>query len=176
MVLEEPKLALRVKLDCVRDNNIEQMKLLNATIFPVKYQEKFYRDCVACGDVTQLAYDNDVLVGAIACRLEAKEGGKAKLYIMTLGVLAPYRGEGVGALLLKHSLSVALEDPNIEEAYLHVQTNNDGAIRFYEREGFQVTEMIKNYYKRIDPPDCYILHKWLVTPPTVAVPQQQQQR
>jgi ribosomal protein S18 acetylase RimI-like enzyme len=95
---------------------------------------------------------------------------------MTLGVLAPYRGEGVGALLLKHSLSVALEDPNIEEAYLHVQTNNDGAIRFYEREGFQVTEMIKNYYKRIDPPDCYILHKWLVTPPTVAVPQQQQQR
>ena len=38
MVLEEPKLALRVKLDCVRDNNIEQLKLLNATIFPVKYQ------------------------------------------------------------------------------------------------------------------------------------------
>ena len=79
-------------------------------------------------------------------------------------------GCDVGSLLLKHALSVALEDPNIEEAYLHVQTNNQGAIRFYEREGFEVREMIKNYYKRIDPPDCYILHKWLVTPPAASAP------
>ena len=108
------------------------------------------------------AYYNDILVGAIACRLESKGEGKAKLYIMTLGVLAPYRDLGVGTHLLEHSLRVAREDPNIEEAYLHVQTNNDGAIRFYGKHGFSIKEMIPNYYKRIDPPDCYILHKNLV--------------
>ena len=43
-----------------------------------------------------VAYYNDILIGAIACRLEAKGDGKAKLYIMTLGVLAPYRDLGVG--------------------------------------------------------------------------------
>ncbi len=64
-----------------------------------------------------------------------------------------------GTYLLQHSLRVASEDPNIEEAYLHVQTNNEGAIRFYGKHGFAITEMIKNYYKRIDPPDCYILQK-----------------
>mmetsp|Transcript_1530 Transcript_1530/g.3922 ORF Transcript_1530/g.3922 Transcript_1530/m.3922 type:complete len:156 (-) Transcript_1530:416-883(-) len=154
-------MKIQIKLDQVRDQNVKQMKELNAAIFPVKYQDKFYRDCTACGDVTQLAYYNDILIGAIACRLEKKENGKAKLYIMTLGVLAPYRDLGVGTYLLQHSLRVASEDPNIEEAYLHVQTNNDGAIRFYDKHGFAITEMIPNYYKRIDPPDCYILHKSL---------------
>lgn len=38
-------------------------------------------------------------VGAVACRLEKREGGGLKLYIMTLGVLAPYRRLGIGETL-----------------------------------------------------------------------------
>ena len=45
--------------------------------------------------LTLAAYHREVLVGAIACRLEA-HGTSAKMYIVTLGVLAPYRGMRVG--------------------------------------------------------------------------------
>lgn len=40
---------------------------------------------------------------------------------MTLGVLAPYRGVGIGSVLLQRSLEVLQELPEVVEAYLHVQ-------------------------------------------------------
>jgi len=139
---------------------VAQLKLLNQAIFPVRYQESFYKDCLAAGDVTQLAFYQDVLVGAVACRLEAPQGGaegKGKLYIMTLGVLPPYRGQGIGRRLLNHTLAEARKQDKASEVYLHVQTNNDDAVNFYKKHDFEITETITGYYRKIDPPDCYVL-------------------
>lgn len=49
---------------------------------------------------------------------------------------------------------------NISEIYLHVQTNNDDAIAFYKKFGFEITDTIQNYYANITPPDCYVLSKF----------------
>ena len=45
----------------------------------------------------------------------------------------------------------------------HVQVSNDEAITFYERSGFKIVGEKKDYYKRIDPPDAYVLQKDLKT-------------
>mmetsp|Transcript_26398 Transcript_26398/g.69346 ORF Transcript_26398/g.69346 Transcript_26398/m.69346 type:complete len:83 (+) Transcript_26398:338-586(+) len=76
---------------------------------------------------------------------------------MTLGVLAPYRSCGIGSSLLRQTLKEADEDENVDEVYLHVQTSNHDALEFYQRFGFEQKEKILNYYKRIDPPDCYVM-------------------
>ena len=104
-------------------------------------------------------YSTDILVGAVCCRLEKKtEGSKdLKLYIMTLGVLAPYRSCGIGSKLLATVLDEADHDSSVDEAYLHVQTSNTDALDFYKRFGFEQREKICNYYKRIDPPDCFVM-------------------
>uniref|UniRef100_M1ABH8 Pre-mRNA-splicing factor cwc24 n=1 Tax=Solanum tuberosum TaxID=4113 RepID=M1ABH8_SOLTU len=79
---------------------------------------------------------------------------------MTLGVLAPYRGLGIGTKLLNHVLDLSAKQNN-REIYLHVQTSNDDVINFYKKSGFEVTDTIKNYYTNITPPDCYVLTKFI---------------
>lgn len=40
-----------------------------------------------------------------------------------------------------------------------MQVNNEGAIAFYKKFGFEVVDLKKNYYKRIEPADAYVLQK-----------------
>ena len=70
-----------------------------------------------------------------------------------------------GTRLLERTLAKAAEDPNIVEAYLHVQTSNDEAIRFYAKFGFSIAETVPGYYQkyRLQPPDAHILSKRLVS-------------
>lgn len=117
-------------------------------------------------------------MGAICCRLEDMPLGVAssigaestpqRLYIMTLAVLAAYRGRGIGSQLLESVLDYVEKENaqndkcRIEEVALHVQVSNQDALHFYEDNfGFTRGEMVENYYKRIDPPHCYLLFKKL---------------
>lgn len=150
-----------VSFDNVRDKNLMQLTKLNLAIFPVKYDGRYYSDALSSGDFTKLAYYGDICVGSIACRIERKDANLVQLYIMTLGVLAPYRRLGIGSKLMKHILDLCQQDMFISEIYLHVQTNNEEAIAFYQKFGFEVIEKIENYYIDIEPPDCYLLVKRL---------------
>lgn len=43
-------------------HNIKQLKLLNQVVFPVSYNEKFYKDVLEAGELAKLAYYNDIVV------------------------------------------------------------------------------------------------------------------
>ena len=52
-----------------------------------------------------------------------------------------------------------------------MQTSNQYAIDFYKRFGFTTGDIVKDYYKRIDPPDAVVLHR-LPPFPTLSVEEQ----
>jgi len=150
----------RIELGAVTPHNIKQLKKLNSVVFPVSYNDKFYKDILDVGELAKLAFYNDIVVGAVCCRVDKSENAR-RLYIMTLGCLAPYRRLGIGTKMLEHVLKICEDDGKFDSVYLHVQVSNESAIEFYNNFGFEIIETKTQYYKRIDPADAYVLQKTL---------------
>ena len=152
------------------EKNVGQLKVLQSVIFPVKYNDRFYTNLVnAPSELSRLAFYGDAAVGAVCCREDLNEKNKpnGKLYIMTLGVLSPYRRLGIGRQLLNYVLTeLAPKRPGIHSIYLHVHIENLAAIEFYKMAGFEVTERLENYYSKLTPSDCFILTKVIGSPGT----------
>lgn len=51
----------------------------------------------------------------------------------------------VGTKLLQYALDICKKHPAINSIYLHVQVNNEQAIDFYKKFGFEIKETIPNY-------------------------------
>ena len=139
-------------------NNIGLLRRLNEHVLPVTYQDSFYNTVKTSipQDLAKLAVFKDLAVGAICCRVEQDTN---MLYIMTLCVLPKYRYRGIGRKLVETIVEAARKTYGCKGAYLHVWTTNTDAIKFYEKLGFRVKETAKGYYKKVDPPDAFIVEK-----------------
>ncbi|RWS04208.1 putative N-acetyltransferase san-like protein [Dinothrombium tinctorium] len=156
----KPKRIGGIELGDVTPHNIKLLRKLNQVVFPVTYNDKFYKDVLEAGELAKLAYYNDIVVGAVCCRIDNSENMR-RLYIMTLGCLAPYRRLGIGTKMLLHVLEYAKNHRKFDAIFLHVQINNESAINFYKKFGFEIVETKQNYYKRIEPADAHVLQKTL---------------
>lgn len=107
----------KIELGDVTPHNIKQLKKLNTVVFPVSYNDKFYKDVLEAGELAKLAYYNDIVVGAVCCRIDTSENSR-RLYIMTLGCLYPYRRLGIGTLMVEHVLKYVEQDGNFDSIFL----------------------------------------------------------
>lgn len=106
-----------IELGNVTPHNIKQLKRLNSVVFPVSYNDKFYKDVLEAGELAKLAYYNDIVVGAVCCRIDTSEKSR-RLYIMTLGCLYPYRRLGIGTLMVQHVLNYVEQEGNFDSIFL----------------------------------------------------------
>jgi len=63
--------------------------------------------------------------------------------------------------MLKHIVEHAelSTTPSIAKIYLHVQEDNEEALEFYKKHGFDVTEKCENYYPQFEVKDAFKLQK-----------------
>ncbi|KAI8847962.1 acyl-CoA N-acyltransferase [Chytridium lagenaria] len=152
---------------CPNNLSIPVLRRLNSVLFPIPYNDRFYTTVLENWILP--SWYAKFCIGAISCRREPltlqPSDKRVKVYIMTLGVLAPYRRLQIGTLLVESVISRCQADPYIDHFILHVQTTNREAIRFYKARGFRVEERVDGYYnlnKGVDPPDAYLLRRNLV--------------
>ncbi|KAF8820113.1 acetyltransferase, GnaT family protein [Cardiosporidium cionae] len=137
-------------------HNVVQIAKLNLATLPVKYSPRFYEDLSRHFTFSRLGYVDDVMVGAICCRVRHFEK-ENWLYIMTLSVLEPYRRYGVASHLLRYVVGLAAQQEDICGVFLNVWSANESAIKFYLEHSFVIGECIHDYYRDLSPTDCYIV-------------------
>lgn len=80
------------------------------------------------------------------CILHVTENSKGiRGYIVTLDVAPEFRRRGLASRLMSAVERTALAE-GAGGVTLHVFTGNEGAIRFYEREGYVLQGRTKNFY------------------------------
>ncbi|KAI9481939.1 hypothetical protein LPJ78_003058 [Coemansia sp. RSA 989] len=160
---------VQISIQPVVPDNISKVRNLNSVLFPVRYAKTFYENLLHPGYFGRLAYFNKQCVGTITCckqplgyadakAAEMREPSeRCEMYMMTLGVLAPFRRMGIAQSLVQCALETAAQDPSIERVALHVQVGNDDALGFYHKLGFVTTHTIDQYYRHIEPAQAYVL-------------------
>jgi ribosomal-protein-alanine N-acetyltransferase len=76
-------------------------------------------------------------------------------HLISIAVLEPYRGRGIGSALLRETIRVLREVYDVESIYLEVRVSNSVAIRLYEKFGFVKARRIRGYY--MDGEDAYVM-------------------
>lgn len=121
---------------------------------PQRFSRPYMRNLIASPDTaTWIAEEKGRMAGFGIVEWSQQITGTVA-YIATIEVLPEQRGCGVGAELMRRLEGSA----NAEQAvfiWLHVDMENDPAMRLYERRGFHNSGRADHYYARNRPAAIY---------------------
>ena len=151
----------------IKLENLPDVIRINESVLPENYPfyfyELLYRNYPKAFLVARV---NDKIVGYVMCRVEHsfKVSGLIPRFskvghIVSIGVLPKYRRLGIGSELMKKAMDALKNIYNCVEAYLEVRVSNTPAIKFYKKLGFEISRVIKGYYK--DGEDAYVMSRTL---------------
>lgn len=92
-------------------------------------------------DLSIVAFDGDEPIGIVKSGVRNINGQKVSWNGGT-GVAKNYRSKGIGKLLIEKSLSIYKEE-GVEIATLEAISQNEAAIRLYERFGYEITDHLE---------------------------------
>jgi len=125
----------------------EKRYLAQTRALPLERIEAFVRESVAKDAVQFVALDGSTVIGW-ADIFPAWADAVSHVGSLGMGLLAAYRGQGVGERLLRACLAKA-QAKGIARVELESRADNQRAIRLYERLGFQ-RETLKRRAMRFD--------------------------
>jgi ribosomal protein S18 acetylase RimI-like enzyme len=112
------------------------------------YRVWMEQECAGQADTVVVAEVSGEIAGYLSYSVDRNGPGAT---IGLVGVAAPYRGMGIGSLVLTEALSL-LGDSGVTEVAVVTQGRNVEALRLYERHGFLTVDT------------SFWFHKWYSTP------------
>ena len=114
---------------------------------PLRFPRRYVRRLVESADtVTWIAADEEKIAGFSITDFGSDTHGQFA-YIQTIEVLPAMRGQGIGNELLRR-IETSARERGAVAIWLHVESQNAGAIRLYESHGYKCEGRQENYYAR----------------------------
>lgn len=134
--------GLRACIDAVA----REKRWLSFTEVPAREDSQRFSDWIRRNRYPQLvALDGGKVVGW--CDIVGSDRqSQAHIGTLGMGMLAPYRGQGLGRRLMQATLEAA-RARGFERITLHVHANNDRARRLYEQMGFKFEGVMRRAFK-----------------------------
>ncbi|KKO75775.1 n-alpha-acetyltransferase 50 isoform x2 [Vairimorpha ceranae] len=154
----------RIKLEKITVQNIDLVKKMNESLFPIEYSHTFYKyilDTTCTKGFFFIFRDCKIGVCTFSIRGTLHNKSINECYIMTFGILDKYRNLGFGSKCIALLENYAVENYNVKSFKLHVHTSNFKGINFYKKNFYKITELEMNYYKNIEPCSAYLFVKIL---------------
>lgn len=136
---------------------IEKVSFPNRNAYPNSLFEKYYKECPE-GFI--VAESGGEIIGYIIGRQKNDQ-----VKIISLAVKPDFRQKGIGKKLTNFLIH-RFKKEGVKEISLNVRVKNKIGIAFYQKLGFKISKMIKNYYRNID--DAYSIKLSLHLPPRSA--------
>jgi len=126
------------------------LKIANES-FPEKYSSEFLLYLwTSFPDGFLVAEKNNEIAGFVI----SVKISKSELRILMLAVNKKYRRQNIGSSLLRELI---IRFPEVRRIFLEVRIDNEGAIKFYKKNGFFIKDKIEDFYT--DGTAAYIMEK-----------------
>ena len=112
--------------------------------------EELWRYLGSCKAIVFGAFDDKELIGFVWAYEYPYRDDTSRVYVSILHVDECYRGKSIGKQLL-YAIEEEAKRRGFRSIFLHAEAKNEGAIRFYNREGYrrervQLVKMINEQY------------------------------
>ncbi|MBK1783976.1 ribosomal protein S18-alanine N-acetyltransferase [Prauserella cavernicola] len=136
-----------MRLEPLRRKHVRRCVEIERILFPgdSPWNAGAFHSELDAGGYYLVALTDDDEVSGYAGLATMGTPGDWETAVHTIGVLPQRQGEGIGTALLEALLERA--DQLDAPVFLEVRTDNDSAIRLYERHGFSRVGLRKRYYQ-----------------------------
>ena len=122
---------------------------------PIRFSRRYMREIIAnANSAMWIAEESGRLAGFAIVDFTAEMEGTIA-YIQTIEVAAAHRKQGIGAELLRR-VEDSARTAGAKVIWLHVDAENDAAIRLYRAYGYQEEGRQEHYYARGRAADIYV--------------------
>ena len=130
------------------ESDLETIFALDEVCFepPFRFSARAMKQFAEARNALTVVAENETGEIAGFCIAHVERAGKGlRAYVVTLDVAPHYRRHGLAGQMLERIEQQAIE-AGCDSIELHVSADNEGAIAFYECEGYERSQLVKSFY------------------------------